>query len=146
MWGSFEKKSSLTVLCSFPKVFMQDNYRNFRIFRRLGFAKRKILFVGLGLVTDQSCEVVIWREATWPRMIRQIWIKRLPKTGRVSRLPGGLQVCSLSLGPPIPMTMARRVTRTMSKNRNCRSLRLVINWKDKQWSDTFHCELLNENR
>lgn len=64
--------------------------------------------------------------ASCPSTIVHIWMKRLPNTGRVSRLAGGRQGCSSSLGPPFPITMASKVTRTKSQNRNCRSAMVVI--------------------
>lgn len=80
------------------------------------------------LVTDQSCEVVMKSAASWPRTIMQPWMKRLPRTGRASRLAGGRLGCRWSLGPPFPMTRASRVTRMMSVNRNCMSATPVFTW------------------
>lgn len=66
-------------------------------------------------------------------------MKRPPKTGRASRLAGGLFVCSLSLGPPRPITTARNVTRKMSMNRNCRSPKVVCNWTNISTKHRGHC-------
>lgn len=66
--------------------------------------------------------------ASWKTMIMQVWIRRLPRKGTASRLAGGLQEYSCSLGPPWPITMASTVIRQMSRNRNSRSLMLVFIW------------------
>lgn len=75
-----------------------------------------------------SCDMVVKRAASWPRRIMPVWRKMLPSTGRASRLAGGLQECSSRLGPPFPITTARDVIRQMSKNRNCRSPKFVLNY------------------
>lgn len=77
---------------------------------------------------DHSSEVVMKSAASWPRAIMQVWMKRLPSTGRANRLAAGLEGYSSSLGPPLPITMASRVTRRMSQYRNCWSATLVFTW------------------
>lgn len=94
--------------------------------------------------TDHSCEVVMKRAASWPRMIMQVWMKMLPRTGRASRLAGGLQRCSSSLGPPLPITMASKVIRQMSKNRNCRSAMFVFSWKHASRDHMIHWEFFKQ--
>lgn len=77
---------------------------------------------------DHSSEVVMKSAANWPRAIMQVWMKRLPRTGRANRLAAGLEGYSSSLGPPLPITMASTVTRRTSKYRNCGSAMLVFTW------------------
>lgn len=79
-----------------------------------------------------SCDMVMKRAASWPATIMQVCRKMLPKTGRASRLAGGLQACSSWLGPPRPIGMASDVIRKMSTKRNCRSAKLVFNCTQSQ--------------
>lgn len=82
--------------------------------------------IWLFLFTDHFCEVVMRRAATCPRMIMHVWMNRLTRIGKFSRLAGGLKVCSSSLGPPLPITIASRVTRMKSKYRNWKSPKVVL--------------------
>lgn len=80
-------------------------------------------------LTHHSCEVVAKSATSWKTMTMPVWMKMLPRTGRASRLAGGLHEYSSSLGPPRPITMASTVMRQMSRYRNCRSLMFVFSWR-----------------
>ena len=68
------------------------------------------------------------RAPVCPRMLNSVCRNMPPRMGRAIRLAGGLRGCNSSLGPPRPITMASRVTRNRSKNRNCQSPRLVFTY------------------
>lgn len=108
--------------CSFSKSASEHTEVNVNSFLEGSLMRNKSYFA------DHSSEVVMKSAASWPRAIMQVWMKRLPSTGRANRLAAGLEGYSSSLGPPLPITMASRVTRRMSQYRNCWSATLVFTW------------------
>ncbi len=80
------------------------------------------------LVAYQSCDTVISRADTWARISSTVCSSKLDRTGRDRRLAAGRWGWSSSLGPPRPITIAKTVTKTKSKKRNCKSPKFVFSY------------------
>lgn len=79
-------------------------------------------------ITYQSCDIVMSRPETWARISSTVCISKLARTGRDNRLAAGRWGWRSLLGPPRPIKIANTVTNTKSKNKNCRSPRLVFSY------------------